>query len=236
MAKLKGNLFGNFSGKIGLTYGRMVNGVNLGANMPVKRGTKGATSSMKDNWVRFATLGKVASAFLGAARLRFKTLVQLAKAFKSAADLGFAKYRWIKPFIAPFNYFSMVNKTAVFATGGEAEVDYGSLLIAKGDTPDPSFGNASFAEPNRVSVTFQATTDMPGADAQDKVYVVLYQPDTNKAILSTPVLRTTGQIEVLAPKAWVGMTVHVYGFVIGDGRDNQGEPSESSYIGTGNIG
>ena len=72
MATLKGNLFGNFSGKLGLTYGRMVNGINLGANMPVKRGTKGATSSMKDNWVRFATLGKVASAFLGAARLGLK--------------------------------------------------------------------------------------------------------------------------------------------------------------------
>jgi len=37
MAKLKGNLFGSFQGKIGLTYGRMVHGVNLGANMPVAR-------------------------------------------------------------------------------------------------------------------------------------------------------------------------------------------------------
>ncbi len=219
MAKLKGNLFGNFSGKIGLTYGRMVNGVNLGANMPVKRGTKGATSIVRDNWLRFATLGRVASAFLGAARLGLKA---------TAKQIG--------PLVTPFDAFVKLNAEAVSAVGGEAEVDYGSLLIAKGDTPDPSFGNASFAEPNRVSVTFQATTDMPGADAQDKVYVVLYQPDTNKAIVSTPVLRTTGRIEVLAPKAWVGMTVHVYGFVIGDGRDNQGEPSESSYIGTGNIG
>ena len=221
MARTTGAVLGKQSGRIGQVYGALVHGEQVYRAMPAKPKKTDPSKLPADVLDR---------------RLRFKTLVQLAKAFKSAADLGFAKYRWIKPFIAPFNYFSMVNKTAVFATGGEAEVDYGSLLIAKGDTPDPSFGNASFAEPNRVSVTFQATTDMPGADAQDKVYVVLYQPDTNKAILSTPVLRTTGQIEVLAPKAWVGMTVHVYGFVIGDGRDNKGEPSESSYIGTGNIG
>ena len=219
MSRTSGAVIGKQSGKLGDIYGAIVHGHQTYRAMPTKR---------PKNYIPTPAEAD--------RRLRFKTLVQLAKAFNPASKLGFAKYRWIKPFIAPFNYFTMVNKAAVFATGGEAEVDYGSLLIAKGDTPDPNFGNASFAEPNRVSVTFQATTDMPGADAQDKVYVVLYQPDTNKAILSTPVLRTTGQIEVLAPKAWVGMTVHVYGFVIGDGRDNKGEPSESSYIGTGNIG
>jgi len=38
------------------------------------------------------------------------------------------------------------------------------------------------------------------------------------------------------PGAWTGMTVHVYGFTLGDGDENKGEVSDSSYIGTGIIG
>lgn len=219
MAKLKGNLFGNFSGKLGLTYGRMVNGINLGANMPVKRGTKGATSSMKDNWVRFATLGKVASAFLGAARLGLKD-----------------KAKQIGPLVTPFDAFVKLNAEAVSAIGGEVEIDFGSLVCAAGNMPQTAFGNASFAEPSRVSVSFQTSAEAPGTDALDKVYVAVYQPDTNQMLLSAPTPRTSGSVDMRLPGAWTGMTVHVYGFTLGDGDENKGDVSDSSYIGTGIIG
>ena len=41
---------------------------------------------------------------------------------------------------------------------------------------------------------------------------------------------------VLAVLLFVPVSNKVYGFVIGDGRDNQGKISDSSYIGTGIIG
>ena len=220
MAKLRGNLFGSFQGKLGLSYGRMVHGVNLGANMPTPRG-KGFpyTSAERDR------------------QFRFKTLAQLASAFQSANDLGLkAKAKQIGPLVSPFDAFMSLNAPHVSVVGGEAEVDYGSLVCSMGKMPVVAFGNASFAEPGRVSVSFTTTADQPGTNALDKVYALLYQPDTNQAILAPGVPRTTGTIDVRVPLAWTGMTVHVYGFAIGGGVDNKGVASNSSYIGTGNIG
>lgn len=220
MAKLRGNLFGNFQGKLGLAYGRMVHGVNLGANMPTKR-DKGYnyTSAEKDR------------------QFRFKTLAQLASAFQSANDLGLkAKAKQIGPLVSPFDAFMNINSPAVNVVGGEAEVDFGSLVCSMGKMPAVAFGNASFAEPGRVSVSFATAADQPGTDALDKVYCLIYQPDTNQAILAPGVPRTTGEVSVRVPGAWTGMTVHVYGFAIGEGNDNKGVASDSSYIGTGSIG
>ena len=220
MAKLRGNLFGNFQGKLGLAYGRMVHGVNLGANMPTPRG-KGYiyTSAEKDRMVRF------------------KTLAQLASAFISAANLGLkAKAKQIGPLVSPFDAFMNVNTDAVTATGGEVEIDFGSLICSMGKMPVVSFGNASFAEPGRVSVPFQTTSDQPGTDALDKVYCLIYQPDTNQAIITPGVARTTGSVDQRVPAAWTGMTVHIYGFAIGGGVDNMGVVCNSSYVGTGIIG
>lgn len=220
MAKLRGNLFGNFQGKLGLAYGRMVHGVNLGANMPTKR-DKGYnyTAAEKDRMQRF------------------KVLAELASCFQPANDLGLkAKAKQIGPLVSPFDAFMKLNYEHVTVVGGEAEVDYGSIVCSMGKMPAVAFGNASFAEPGRVSVSFATTADQPGTDALDKVYCLIYQPDTNQAILAPGVARTTGSVDVRVPSAWTGMTVHVYGFAIGEGNDNKGVSSDSSYIGTGNIG
>ena len=48
--------------------------------------------------------------------------------------------------------------------------------------------------------------------------------------------RTEGSVDMRLPVSWTGMTVHVYGFAVGDGRDNSGLRCDSSYIGTGNVG
>ena len=220
MGKIRGNLYGNFQGKIGLAYGRMVHGVNLGAAMPTKRPKDYQyTSAEKDR------------------QFRFKTLAQLASAFQGANDLGLkAKAKQIGPLVSPFDAFMTLNSSAVSVRGGEAEVDYGSIICSAGKMPAVAFGNPSFAEPSRVSVSFSTSADQPGTDAQDKVYCLLYQPDTNQAILSAGIARTEGSIDVRTPGAWTGMTVHVYGFAIGEGRDNKGVACNSAYVGTGNIG
>ena len=114
-----------------------------------------------------------------------------------------------------------------------------SLGVSRTTEPlsfNTGIGNASFAEHGRVSVPFQTAADQPGTDASDKVYCLIYQPDTNQAILTPGVARTEGTVDVRVPGAWAGMTVHVYGFAIGGGTDNMGVASDSSYVGTGNIG
>lgn len=216
MAIIKKSNFA-FKGRVGLNTGSIVHGVNILKSLPASvRNPR--TSLQMDN------------------RERFKTLSQLASAFISAGNIGLKnKAKQYGPLVTICDAFMKVNQGAISVMGGEAEVDYGSLKCSVGNLPQEGFGNASFAEPQKVTVTYSTSADMPGADAQDKVYLFIYQPDTKQGILSAPSLRTTGTITVNMPAAWVGLTVHVYGFGLGDGRDNKGKNSDSSYIGTGTI-
>ena len=217
MAVIKKSNFA-FKGRLGLNTASIVHGVNILKGLPASvRNPR--TSAQMDNRERFKTLAQLSSAFLGASNIGLKT---------KAKSYG--------PLVTVFDAFIKANQGAVSVMGGDAEVDYGSLKCSVGSLPQAGFGNASFAEPQKVSVSYSTSADMPGADAQDKEYLFVYQPDNKQGILSAPALRTTGSIEVRVPSTWTGLTVHVFGFGLGDGRDNKGKNSDSCYIGTGIIG
>ena len=216
MAKVKGAVLGINSGKIGQVCYRVTKGTQFAGRMPVVSDNRKYSSLQMDNFERFKVLGRLGASFMGASRIGLKHL--MTKAYDNAVSV-----------------FVQKNQGAVSVMGGEAEVDYGSLKCADGTLPQPGFGNASFAEPQRVSVTYSTSADAPDADAQDKVYIFIYQPDTRQAMLSAPALRTTGTIEIRVPSSWTGLSVHVYGFAVGDGRENKGMIAESTYIGTGII-
>lgn len=221
MAKLRGNLFGNFQGKIGLTYGRMVHGVNLGANMPVKRDNNKATQQMWDLQKRFAELAQMASGFLTAIKMGLKTY---------AKNIG--------PLVSEFDAFVKLNKDAVHVEGATKEVEYGEIKISKGNLTQVGFGAASFDEPLRVEVPFSGNTDAPDADNKDKVYLAILEPMTSQVVLSEGVERAAvaAKIGVHLPSTWSGLTVHVYGFTVAGGTANKGKVSDSVYIGTGEVG
>ena len=219
MAQIRGNLFGGFTGKLGLTYGRYVHGVNLGANMPTKRKDAKTSAQQKDLMLRFAKLGTMASGFLNAIKLGLKV---------AAKSMG--------PLVSEFDAFVKLNKDSVSVEGGIAEVDYGDIKIAKGSLPQVGFKPASFEEPLRVSVDWVPNSDTPGADGDDNVYLVVYEPESQQAVMGAPVKRSSAAVEVRLPSTWSGMTVHLYGFTIGAGRSNMGVISNSAYIGTGNVG
>ena len=217
MAIIKKSNFA-FKGRLGLNTGSIVHGVNILKALPASvRNPR--TSAQMDNRERFKVLAQLAASFLAPSKIGLKT---------KAKSYG--------PLVTVFDAFIKANQGAVSVMGGEAEVDYGSLKCSVGSLPQAGFGNASFAEPGRVSVTYSTSADMPGADAQDKEYLFIYQPDTKQGILSAPALRTTGSLEVRVPSTWTGLTVHVFAFGVGDGRDNKGKHSDSCYIGTGIIG
>ena len=216
MATIKKSNF-QFKGRLGLNTASIVHGVNVIKSLPSSVFNP-RTSKQMDNRERFSTLSKLAAAFIGASNIGLKN-----------------KAKQYGPLVTICDAFMKANQDAVSVMGGLAEVDYGSLKCALGNLPQAGFGNASFAQPQEVTVTYSTSADMPGADAQDKVYLFLYQPDTKQGILSAPALRTTGTVALHVPASWTGLTVHVYGFAIGGGRDNQGKISDSSYVGTGVI-
>lgn len=216
MGKINQGILDGFNGKVGTVVGYKFKGKKV-MRAYVDKIRNPRTSLQMDNRERFKTLTQLASAFIGANKIG---LERVANSLRNTVN----------------NSFMKVNQGAVSVMGGEAEVDYGSLKCSIGSLPQAGFGNASFAEPQRVSVSYSTSADMPRADAQDKVYLFVYQPDTKQGILSAPALRTTGTLELPVPSTWTGLTVHVYGFAVGDGRDNAGLRSDSCYIGTGIIG
>lgn len=215
MGKINQGILDGFNGKVGTVVGYKFKGKKV-MRAYVDKIRNPRTSKQMDNRERFKTLTQLASAFIGANKIG---LERVANSLRNTVN----------------NSFMKVNQGAVSVMGGEAEVDYGSLKCSIGSLPQAGFGNASFAEPQRVSVSYSTSADMPRADAQDKVYLFIYQPDTKQGILSAPALRTTGTVELRVPGSWTGLTVHVYGFAVGDGRDNSGLRSDSSYVGTGII-
>lgn len=214
--KIRGNLFGGYTGKLGLNYGRYVHGINLGAMMPTER--KSSTSEQKDQQLRFGALGALASAFLTSIREGLKVVAKT-----------------IGPLVSEFDAFVKINRDAVTCIGGAVEVDYGNITIADGHLPQVGFATADFEVPLTVKVPYTGNADVEGADTSDKVYLVVLEPESGMTVKSNPAQRSAGSIEAQLPSTWSGLNVHVYGYVVGAGRDNKGQIARSAYIGTGEV-
>ena len=220
MANTDFNVLGRQSGKIGEVVGMVRKGHQL---------YRGYTSKVRVSQ----------SLASQQARATFRQLTALARAFKAAARLGFA-HSLGNTLRTTSNIFTMRNKGVVTATSPSSlTVDYGAILVSEGSCPWVEFGTPSFVEEAEVSVTFQTSSDMPGVSASDKVYLFVYQPDSNLGVLSLPVSRSTGSCTVAVPEIWSGMKVHVYGFAVSAGSTDEtvvaGTPSPSFYIGNGTI-
>lgn len=216
MGKINLGILDGFSGKVGTVVGYKRNGKKIMRAYVDKMKNPRTESQMN-------------------VRLRFKVLTELAKGFRTAIKIGLElTAKSLNHSVS--NDFFQKNWGAVRAEGGVAEVDYGNLKLSDGELPEVGFGSANFEEPLRVSVGFTPNSDAPDADADDMVYLFVFQPDSMKGVLSAPVQRSTGSIEMALPSTWSGMTVHVYGFAVGAGRGNSGMRSDGSYVGTGNVG
>lgn len=147
-------------------------------------------------------------------RTRFLAITSLAKAFsKTALGLSIVakqkKLTWR-------NMFVKVNYGATEATGDNdmmtAQTDFTLLEVSRGDNPEVSWGSPNFNDPLTVKVTFTSNRDLPGADSDDLVYLLVYNPADNRTIISNPAFRGDETISVEVPNSWNGETVHVWGF------------------------
>ena len=218
MSQNFGAVLGKQSGKIGPIVGRIVNGKQFYAARPSSRKNKELSPKEKD------------------ARLKFSVLGRLGRAFRNASKLGLSGYIKAAPYRNPVSAFSKKNTDSVHCADGIAEIEFGSIICAEGILPQVGFSAANFDEPLQVSVAFSPNSDVPDADADDDIYLFVLEPESNQGILSAPVKRSTASIDMHLPSTWSGLTVHVYGFAVAGGRNNQGLTSNSAYIGTGNVG
>lgn len=168
-------------------------------------------------------------------RTRFAAINSLAGAFHSAITLGFKEVAKRKKWTEG-DIFVNLNWGCVHAdTPGAATVDYTEMVLAKGNLPEAQFGAASFADPLSVEVAMTDSSDVIGADPRDKVYLFVYSPEAGAGMLGDVKERADESIACTVPAYWNGHRVHVWGFAIGAGPDNEGVISNSHYLGSGSI-
>lgn len=176
-------------------------------------------------------------------RLRFATISRIAHGFGCAVRLGFgAAVRGTKESMR--NRFMKLNISCVEASGSDsADVDYTGFVVAQGGLCTVHFNSPLFDTPNTVLVNFdEMNANACQKTANDKVYIVVYSPDANLAVVGEGVARSEKSVVVHVPSNWNGTKVQVFGFVRNDGEANiefdiaAGECSDSQYIGSGTIG
>lgn len=173
-------------------------------------------------------------------RAKFGELNRVSNALKAGITIGLANVKRADQ--TARNKFYQLNKGLVSgATPSEVVVDYTQLILADGSAIVPGFSAARAENVGTVDITWTPNSDIPGAGSTDKVYFVLYQRDSNVAILSGPYLRSAAAATVEVPTSWSGMSCNVYGFVVAaeDHFENvsgallveKGECSHSAFLG-----
>lgn len=177
-------------------------------------------------------------------RAKFGELNRVSNALKPAVTIGLANVKRADQ--TARNKFYQLNKGLVHGdTPGEVEVDYSALTLSQGGAIVPGFGSARTEEALTVDVTWVPNSDVPGAGSKDMVYLVIYQRDTNVAVLGGPFLRSAAAGSVSVPSGWSGMRCYVYGFVVASENHyetvsgalmvEKGECSDTAYLGTATI-
>ncbi len=220
MALYKNGILGAYRNKVGTVVGRIWRGKDVVAAMP-KSMHNPNTDPQKKIRSRFAVIGRLAASLLNALNIGLHNI-------------------YMKRQSTAIGEFVRLNWDAVTAAGETVTTDYSSIKIAKGNLVGVLFGTADFDTPQQVEVSFESNEEADGTSLDDKVYLLVYCPDADAAILSAPVKRSVSSVSLMVPAYWGGMTVHLWGFTKGDGMtnmgDNRGKISNSTYIGSGIIG
>lgn len=160
----------------------------------------------------------------------FVGMVRFASQAKEALRLGL-KQKADQASMTEGNYFIMRNKQHFGKPGSKGETVYSRLQIAEGAAANVVFGKLQFESGEVVSVDFEKNTMFSRASNDDSVYLYAYCPAQSEGMLSAPTERRNKHLSVKLPETWVGLEIHVYGFVV----DRNGRPSDSTYIGIGRV-
>lgn len=216
MALYKNGILGAYRNKVGTVVGRIWRGKDVVAAMP-KSMHNPNTDPQKKIRSRFAVIGRLAASLLNALNIGLHNI-------------------YMKRQSTAIGEFVRLNWDAVTVAGETVTTNYSSIKVAKGNLVGVMFGTADFDTPQQVMVTFQSNEEADGTSLDDKVYLLVYCPNADAAILSAPVKRSANSVSLMVPAYWGGLTVHLWGFVKADGITNRGKISNSTYIGSGIIG
>lgn len=157
----------------------------------------------------------------------FKQMVLTASAFKTAVRKGM-HHNALEGHITECNLFVKENKQ-FFALGndGRLTADWASVVVSEGEVAPVGFREPEIDSDNRLTVNFSPTLDERRGSNDDEVYLWAFCPEAGEGVLSAPASRRSDSVSMTLPERWMGLKVHLYGFV----TDYKGRSSETVYIG-----
>ena len=179
------------------------------------------------------------------ARQIFGAMASLSRLMSTAINFGF-KFQADAEGTTTRGLFMKKNKGVITLTGGTKTIDYSSLKVAEGSLTSPLFGTADFDTPEQIKVSFESMVVGP-ATKDDEVLILVVNPDFDQAIVAKGTRGNgSSNVTVNVPAPWGGTTVHIYGFARAtveeptfienyNGNIYPGQPSNSVYIGSGNV-
>ncbi|MBR1766906.1 MAG: hypothetical protein IJ745_07740 [Bacteroidales bacterium] len=215
MAKINLGILGGFNGKVGTVVGSFWKGIPV-MRAYVRNIRNRDTAAQRLVRMRFALLGEMTSAFNGALLLGLKNT---AARNKMTEGNVFVKLNWDK---------------VTVSADGVSSVDYAQMVLSQGPLDNVLFGSARFDTPSQVDISFGANDDGDRSDAEDNVYVFVYNPESKSGSLSKAAKRGDATMSIKVPAQWNGSKVHIWGFTVSN--DLNPVSSRSTYIGTGTIG
>lgn len=209
MATINQGIMGGFSGRVGTVVGGRRNGIDY---MRAKRSdVKDAKSDAQENQ-----------------RARLVTVIHFLKPFRAFFPVGF-KNR--KNGLSPFNAAVSCNmQEALVGVYPDFSIDYSRLKVSKGSMPGALNPAVINSQTNELIFTWEDNCDQIGAMANDRVALLVYDPQKKKSIsLLLGNSRMTGSQALTLPDGFGGENLQCY---IAFRNLSQTNISDSQYVGS----
>lgn len=163
-------------------------------------------------------------------RQRMKIAVQMYRPAGQAVKAGFIEQAIGMSEYNAFTSHVLLHATPIIAQNPVLDPD--ELLYAKGSLPQtPSLSASEGTTPDEVSLTWDATPLQPGHSNEDKLYVVVYNEDTEDVFQGLAIAdRGDESAEFDIPVTpGTGEVVHVYAFFVSENGRKSSDSQHFSY-------
>ena len=170
-------------------------------------------------------------------RQRMSVLGKTATGMQSVINVGLHKVAKSHKSTTIAEFVSL-NQAALTGSLDNLELDYESLVVAKGGLPGVEADSPNFTTPLTITTSVtNGNASFYGASITDKLYLAAYCPDVGNSVCSNgtalrPADGNTTSLSVTTPSAWQGCRAYVWIFAV---RADGQKASDSIYLGYGNI-
>ncbi len=205
MAKLEGNVFGGFSGRLGNVVGYSRNGEWFVRQKPISVRNPRTEAQQKHR-----------SMFAEEVRLAGRMSWGIGVGLKSIAE---------KFHMTVQNAFVSLNQQSFSLSDGAFEVDWSQLMISGGPVAPVELTETAVNEDNVLNIKFNSDHLATNANRFDNIYLYVYCPEIATGFLAAPVYRMDKKIRLALHESFAGRELHLYCFAV----DKDGNASMSSY-------